>query len=164
MRSKRAVWWSWAAHQCEATTTREKRCRALLLNPEFKFKNKKSISSFVCFPGLKGNLALCIPILTYFISVIGTRSPSFPSLQSSKQVHSRMRIRPHPPSFTLPVPWGGEIITSTLRKHQYFTFNELGRPNYLSRLLISEIVKYGCGFDGNRVISEMGISDTQSIK
>lgn len=119
---------------------------------------------FVCFPGLKGNLALCIPILTYFISVIGTRSPSFPSLQSSKQVHSRMRIRPHPPSFTLPVPWGGEIITSTLRKHQYFTFNELGRPNYLSRLLISEIVKYGCGFDGNRVISEMGISDTQSIK
>jgi len=64
----------------------------------------------------------------------------------------------------LPVPCGGKIITSTLRKHQYFIFNELGRSNYLSRLLISEIVKYGCSFDGNRVISEMGISDTQSIK
>lgn len=64
----------------------------------------------------------------------------------------------------LPVPCEGKIITSTLRKHQYFIFNELGSPNYLSRLLISEIVKYSCGFDGNRVMSEMGISDTQSIK
>lgn len=64
----------------------------------------------------------------------------------------------------LPAPCGGKIITSTLRKHQYFIFNELGRPNYLSRLLISEIVKYGCSFDGNRVSSEMGIFNTQSIK